>query len=107
MKVYSGVRTPDGCRVSVADELGPRDLAMRNDVRNHSPDGAEWGYSGSGPAQLSLAILCDALGDTGRAERVYQRFKARVIAAITTDRWTLTGEEVREAVAALERGCHA
>lgn len=25
--------------------------------RNHSPDGFAWGYGGSGPAQLALAIL--------------------------------------------------
>jgi hypothetical protein len=28
--------------------------------RNHSPDGFEWGYHGSGPAQLALAILLHA-----------------------------------------------
>ena len=26
-------------------------------IINHSPDGFNWGYSGSGPAQLALAIL--------------------------------------------------
>jgi len=29
--------------------------APRSDLRNHSPNGFEWGYSGSGPAQLALA----------------------------------------------------
>lgn len=28
--------------------------------RNHSPDGFEWSYGGSGPAQLALAILLHA-----------------------------------------------
>ena len=28
-------------------------------VRNHSPTGFAWGYGGSGPAQLALAILID------------------------------------------------
>lgn len=28
-------------------------------VRNHSPDGFEWGYRGSGPSQLALALLLD------------------------------------------------
>ena len=27
---------------------------------NHSPDGFNWGYGGSGPAQLALALLLDA-----------------------------------------------
>ncbi|GAI96461.1 unnamed protein product, partial [marine sediment metagenome] len=29
---------------------------------NHSPDGFQWGYSGDGPKQLSLALLLDATG---------------------------------------------
>ncbi len=28
-------------------------------ILNHSPDGFAWGYSGSGPAQLALAILLE------------------------------------------------
>ena len=41
----------------------------------HSPTGFEWGYVGSGPAQLSLALLADALGDDERAQDLYQQFK--------------------------------
>lgn len=45
-------------------------------VRNHSPTGFAWGYGGSGPAQLSLAV-CLAMGlDEERALRVYQHFKS-------------------------------
>src|SRR3990172_3453263 len=29
----------------------------------HSPTGFCWGYAGSGPADLSLSILCDMLGE--------------------------------------------
>ena len=28
-------------------------------IVNHSPDGFNWGYLGSGPAQLALAILLE------------------------------------------------
>ena len=49
--------------------------------RNHSPDGFNWGYGGSGPAQLALAIM---LKLTGKANG-YQDFKFRVIAAIPMD----------------------
>lgn len=28
-------------------------------IRDHSPSGFEWGYGGSGPAQLALALLFD------------------------------------------------
>lgn len=43
-------------------------------VINHSPDGFNWGYGGSGPAQLALAIL---LKTSGRevALRYYESFK--------------------------------
>lgn len=49
--------------------------------RNHSPDGFNWGYSGSGPAQLSLAI-CLKLFNVYRALEIYQDIKFRHIAAI-------------------------
>jgi len=49
---------------------------------NHSPDGFNWGYGGSGPAQLALAIMLKLTGRAiGKAEG-YQEFKFRVIAAI-------------------------
>jgi hypothetical protein len=31
-------------------------------LRNHSPTGFAWGYGGSGPGQLALAILADYFG---------------------------------------------
>jgi hypothetical protein len=49
-------------------------------VWNHSPDGFNWGYGGSGPAQLALAILLAAGLDDQRAMRLHQRFKWAVIA---------------------------
>ena len=102
MKRYRGTRTPAGCVVTVEEGGETRPLDMRTDVRNHSPDGANWGYAGSGPAQLSLAILCDALGDVERARGLYQRYKFRIIAAITADAWTLTHDNVMKSVAHLE-----
>lgn len=43
-------------------------------VRNHSPDGFCWGYGGSGPAQLALAIMM-TIYPVGRALDCYQTFK--------------------------------
>jgi hypothetical protein len=51
----------------------------------HSPDGFNWGYHGSGPAQLALAILIE-LVDTGTAVRWYQSFKNGFIAKLPADR---------------------
>lgn len=50
-------------------------------VRNHSPTGFVWGYGGSGPAQLALAILL-CLADRDTAERFYQAFKWECIAPL-------------------------
>ena len=45
---------------------------------NHSPDGFAWGYGGSGPGQLALAILLEIDPDNALAR--YQAFKWKVIA---------------------------
>jgi hypothetical protein len=85
MKTYKGKRTENGCVVKVDG----RPLPPRNDLFNHSPDGFQWGYAGSGPAQLALAILADARGDEF-AVRYHQKFKARGIAAITGDSFQMS-----------------
>lgn len=47
----------------------------------HSPDGFEWGYGGSGPADLALNIL-GAYVEAPEAWRLHQRFKFDVIAKL-------------------------
>ena len=44
--------------------------------RIHSPDGFQWGYSGSGPSQLALAILLRMTGDKDFSLLNYQRSKS-------------------------------
>ena len=62
-RVYRGFTTPDGeRRVTVTSGGVARPLDPRLDLRNHSPTGLNWAYGGSGPAQLALALLADALG---------------------------------------------
>lgn len=103
---YHGSRDRHGnrvvVRVSKAD--GERiPLDPRFDLANHSPDGFEWGYAGSGPAQLALAILADFLEDDQQALALYQRFKARWIATIQLDRWRYTAPVLRDAIETLRR----
>lgn len=69
-------------------------LDPRTDINNHGP-GLEWGYGGSGPAQLALAILAYEYGDEKFAERWHQEFKRHVIAGLFRDQFILTSEEVR------------
>jgi len=54
------------------------DPAPSQKYHNHSPDGFSHGYSGSGPAQLALAIM---LKLTGKPDG-YQDFKFRFIAGL-------------------------
>jgi hypothetical protein len=62
---------------------------------NYSPDGFEWGYPGSGPAQLALALLLDATGDPSKALTYHQAYKGKVIAALDPARpWVLCREEI-------------
>lgn len=56
------------------------DEGPSQDIYNHSPDGFAWGYNGSGPSQLALAILLH-FADKQFALKNYQQFKSDVIAA--------------------------
>lgn len=56
------------------------DPATSLKLRNHSPDGFAWGYGGSGPSQLALAILLH-FASKEFALKHYQQFKFDVIAA--------------------------
>lgn len=106
-KVYEGTVEGDhfGARVTVRMDEHHELLAPRLDLRNHSPDGFAWGYGGSGPAQLALAILADATRDDKVAMRYYQVFKELVVSKIPADRpFRLTARAVRNWVVAQEQG---
>lgn len=47
-------------------------------IINHSPDGFNWGYGGSGPAQLALAVLLE-LHNEEFAVYNYMEFKNDII----------------------------
>lgn len=94
-KRYVGASGDDEHVVVVYPPNGaPYELNPRFDVRNHSPTGFCWGYHGSGPAQLALAILCDYLG-RDEALRYYQQFKDAAIATIPRENnFELTTTEI-------------
>jgi hypothetical protein len=90
MKQYAGRRQGYAVIVSVDG----RPLNPRLDLWNHSPTGFEWGYGGSGPAQLALAILAHHLGDDELAFNFHHRFKWMVIAELPKRSWLLTSQEI-------------
>ena len=106
MKTYNGTR----CNGVALVRVDGRPLPPRFDLRNHSPTGFEWGYEGSGPAQLALAILCDHLSMAAKAqdlhydtdleaEDLYHDFKRLVIANLPAGEWTLTTADIDRALA--------
>jgi hypothetical protein len=111
MKTYIGYRIsspsiagsdiPATVSVSVTVIVGKRRRPLNpcNNIRNHSPTGFEWGYSGSGPAQLALALVADCMGKRFAIAPIYQRVKAKVIAGLPHDGWTLDEQVLRDAVA--------
>ena len=58
------------------------DPAVSLAVFNHSPDGFAWGYEGSGPAQLALAILLHVGIERATALRIHQHFKREHLASM-------------------------
>lgn len=81
-----------------------RFLNPRTDLMNHSPDGLSWGYAGSGPAQLALAMLMEVLNDWERVQPIYQRFKDQFIARIPQHtNWTADGADVLELALTIEQ----
>lgn len=80
----------------------PAPLPPRNDLRNHSPDGFQWGYGGSGPSQLALAMVAWATGDDALALRVYQQLKADIIAPLEGDSWVMECQLIAELARSLD-----
>jgi Family of unknown function (DUF6166) len=94
--LYVGTRTEQGCKVFVRRNGVQTELAWKLDLWNHSPTGFEWGYGGSGPAQLALALLWDVLRSDDLACELHQAFKWEVVAKLGTANWFLRQDAVRQ-----------
>jgi Family of unknown function (DUF6166) len=111
---YRGTCTPGQMDWKVTVEHDHKDewriatLDPRRDLRDHSPDGFAWGYGGSGPAQLALAMLAHHFRHWSGlipkradelAQRCYQDFKAAVIARLDQDAGrTMTSHDIEDAI---------
>jgi hypothetical protein len=109
---FRGVRDPAvHTRVSVHLSNGDPVEVLLPHVVHHSSTGFEWGYHGSGPADLALSILAYTLGETTTVStwiragapvreapfeswQLHQAFKREVVAGLEHDRWTLPILEV-------------
>lgn len=64
-------------------------------IENHSPTGFAWGYGGSGPSQLALAILYDHTNDAEFAKKWRWAFKDDYTSKWPSNRdWQLSGDEI-------------
>lgn len=96
---YKGMRDPEvpgtECVIKQQSDKNPviLDPSPSQKIWNHSPDGFNWGYGGSGPAQLALALLLDATGDPGTALTQHQNFK-RCFVCDWGDAWVLTQKNI-------------
>jgi hypothetical protein len=68
-----------------------------------APPGSNGLTSDPGPAQLALALAADVLGDDDRAQDVYQRLKFKVVGRLPKDGWSLTEDQLRQAIADIEQ----
>jgi len=103
---YVGMRvdgTPVVLNLTEHERLSPdRSLGL---VR-HSPVGFDWGYVGSGPAQLACALLLDYTDNETVAQQHYIQFRDDVVSQLVCDGpadcWHLTGEDIEAALAEFE-----
>ena len=62
-------------------------------IVRHSPDGFEWGYGGSGPADFALNILVAFIGQSA-ADNLYQKFKWEFIATLPREGDVIRREDI-------------
>lgn len=102
--IYRGKRVEQGIEEQIPGQRGEA-LVYKNDqllspkpsqkLHNHSPDGFEWSYYGSGPAQLALALLLDVTGIEDISLRLHQEFKEDIVAKFPLKGWQLTSAEIQ------------
>jgi len=89
----TGIRYNDG---RIVIHVGATVLTPERSLqyRKHSPTGFEWGYGGSGPSQLALAILLE-LTDPETALAYYQDFKWDFISGLPKDNWGIPISKIK------------
>jgi hypothetical protein len=94
---FHGVRRNGIARVYYRGPEGTKhEVSLCLEITHSSPTGFEWGYCGSGPHQLAMALLVNIGGrhlfDHGF--ELSHEFKRQVVAGLP-DQWTLTADDIR------------
>lgn len=110
MRTYRGERSNEGVSVIVTQEAGgvtvtyplhfeqPRLLVRSWQISGRVPDQFEWGFHGSAPAVLALAILLDATHSIKWAKLCYESFERQHVAC-WGDRWEITSSAIASWIA--------
>jgi len=94
MIIYKGKRTNEGVGPQIVLRNGsPLSPKASLKLYPHSPDGFNWGYGGSGPAQLALALLYNVTHDKNSALHNYQAFKWDHVSRWHHN-WQITDQEI-------------
>lgn len=97
-KFYEGRRKPGGeAYVLVKKDLRSHGLPLNPqlDIVNHSPSGLEWGYGGSGPSQLAIAIVADCSPELVGNWNLSGNFKWDIIAWLPQKHdWQMNADDV-------------
>jgi len=84
----------EGDIICARTNSGPQ-VNIPHRIVKHSPDGFEWGYGGSGPADLALNILAAYIGkEAAEKDGLYQEFKWDFIAPMPFCGGTIKREDV-------------
>jgi len=103
--IIEGYRTEEGVRVRKIEDGSITEMPAHREIVNHSPDGFEWGYNGSGPSQLAMAIVVEMLKylynwDNVIIRRVIQplslAFRSEVVSRFPTQAFKFTDDDMKE-----------
>jgi len=102
MKKYRGTLNAGGIggQIIMVDEdgVGTRTKCTYSKrlshIVRHSPDGFNWGYGGSGPADTALSILTDCVGGNA-ANAFYQEFKWKFVSG-WKESFEITEKEIKD-----------
>jgi hypothetical protein len=99
MKWYIGIRTAQGAHVWVEED------GVRSPLKHLvflSPTGMEWGYGGSGPADLAMSLIADAAPEYAyEGQRpavdpgIYMGFKRDIVIFLPRDGWRISAQDIR------------
>ena len=99
---YVARRNAFGCTVEVlvcadgGNRVSSYPLPLRLDLVEQSPTGFNWGYGGSGPAQLAIATLADLTVDDLYSKARYMSFKWDVVAKPPSLGWVRHEDRFQE-----------